>query len=221
MDEIKLLKKQFFSAMGSNVVADNYPGLNKEFLHWFRERCVALGDYVFFLEELGCDFKKITTAEVGKTGYDSIVLPFDSKLITVYDNKLDINQEIFNRDRLELGKMIVSEYNPKVIYLDPNKNSKWISPYDIDTFVTQNIYNDNDINGWHHLHNSGVYNIIVGAYGNIYDKDMSSKIKRLKDLKQEFIDDYYCESYTTFKDRYYYVIYSNWGPHETKIRVRS
>ena len=49
-------------------------------------------------------------------------------------------------------------------------------------FITHNPYSYQDVSSWHKIHNSGMYDISIGMYGNIYDRDRKSKIELLSKL---------------------------------------
>lgn len=221
MEELNELKKQFFSAMGINVFDDNYGGFDSEFLDWKRERIAALGDFVYFLEDRGYDFQNKNTAEIGKSGLDSAVIPFESKVITPYTDQFETNTKNFDQNRIVNGTMIIENADPIVVNEDDGFEEYVSISKNIDTFITHNPYSDQNIRDWAELHNSSLYNIIIGVYGNIYDCDYSSKIKSLQRIKQILIDDYYREDFCISSDKYFYVIGTDYKFYRARNRINN
>ena len=195
------LEKQFFEATG--MIADYKTGENfKELREWIKLRQMIGKEYLSFLNFMDLPFDSIDCAEVEKGKLDSIVLPFDTTIITPYSSFPNEANRVID------GRFGILNYTPIVMHQD-SMAFDIINPSDIHTFMTQNIYNDSQITGWEDLHNSGNYNIICGAYGEIYDLDIKNKIARLKRLKRNLIGDDYKFLYEESRDRYFYVISSN------------
>ena len=213
--ELLNLKKQFFSAMGSNVISDNYEGFDSEFLAWTKQRLNLLGDYICILEEMGYDFQGENTAEIAKSAYDSAVIPFETKIITPYTENFERATNELGGNRVESATFIVLDGSPLLL---STKNGDIKSLDDnIDTIITHNPYDDRSIKNWDQLHNSGNYNITIGLYGNTYDRDISQKIAMLKGVKQLLTDDSYREEYYTIRDKYFYIF----GTDRNQYKVRT
>ena len=74
--------------------------------------------------------------------------------------------------------------------------------------MTQNPYSPKHIMNWDEIHNKGEKEIILGVFGNIYDKDSENKIKELKEFKNKLIGSY-SEDYMVENDTYCYVVASD------------
>ncbi len=71
--------------------------------------------------------------------------------------------------------------------------------------MTQNPYTIYDLEYWDKLHNRGIHNIIVGMYGNIYDKDKEEKLDLMRNLFQK-LDEEVITDYEILSDEYFCVI---------------
>ena len=105
---------------------------------------------------------------------------------------------------VDCGEFKVVESTPIIL-----KDSKEYDGSELSRFITQNPYSPQSLSNWENLHNSGSSNITVGVYGDIHDKDLESKIKVIKSLKEKLLDDSYVEDYSTYKDSYFYAISSD------------
>ena len=220
MEELNNLKKQFADSIGykGNVVSKEF---DIEFLSWLKNRLEILGDYEYLLEELDIDFMNDNTAEVDKSPFDSVVLPFDTRIITPYIDRFINYHNSFNFDtRLIPGNVEVEYGAPYVKSLFDEKAINYISNLDVDVFMTQNPYGGFDKYKFHELHNTGIYSVILGVYGNTFDKDFSFKIKSLYDVKERFLDADYLENYYVFGDKYFYIVASEFDRPEP-IYVKS
>ena len=212
MTAIDSLKREFVRA--TDYIGYDFEDefFNSEFSNWLFDRTLMLGDYLDLLAVLGVSFDNLTTAEVGKTPYDSAVLPFRTSIITSYDKDFENEQNIFGlEERLHFGDMVVYNSIPRIVYY--NKKDDFVDLYStsVNTFMTQNPASIWNIYNWEKLHNSGLYDIILGVYGNNYDIDKTSKIKMLSDFKNSLIRDTYKECYYEFDDEYFYVVASDNG----------
>ena len=103
--------------------------------------------------------------EVGKGKYDSISSK-DMKIVSSYGITLGVLP----------SKLIITDRN--VLIATP----RTISLAETNLFITHNPYSYQDVSSWHKIHNSGMYDISIGMYGNSYDRDRKSKIELLSKL---------------------------------------
>ena len=154
--------------------------------------------YTNFLDSLGFSFNNRKSAEIGKCKYDAVTEPYETRIFT------NTPQEFshIDCDRIIRGELTVCDSMPFLMNEDrfikiPNNI--------ISTYMTQNSYFDSYVYGLDELHNSGDYNIIVGAFGDLNDFDRKRKLKMLKDFKKLLNDDV-LESYNTSHGYYYYAV---------------
>ncbi len=167
-----------------------------EFADWLHERKLIGEEFVSYLDYLGYFYKNANCAEIGKGDRDTIVKPFNTKLITLSD----VND--IPKDRLIVGNFKVYENNAcvlkdKEIVVTPNTV--------INTYLVHNPYSFNSIKGIENLHNNATHSIIVGIYGNCSDKDRAKKMERIDDLVSK-LDGNVTRDYDTFEGAYYYVV---------------
>ena len=155
----------------------------KEFKEWLLERKRYGNRYIDFLYDMDGRILERTTAEVGKTELDSLVIPFDTTIISPYEFK-----KLENRERLINSKFLVYEEKP-VLYFDRQEQPTIVVLPErrIDTFMTQNPYTFYSVKYWSDLHNSGNYDILLGVYGSIYDKNIKRNLEILKYVKDRLI----------------------------------
>lgn len=154
------------------------------------------------------------TAEVGKGCVDSIVIPYDTTIISEYAKGIIMVE----KSRIIPSGMIVIEGTPVAFNIDKeSRETSSLNTSKVKTstkykdsfskFMTQNPYVDMNIARWEQLYNSGRYNIVVGVYGSTYDKDIDAKIKRIKELESKLSLPYVKES-GTVGDTYCYAVAS-------------
>jgi len=185
------LEIQFMQATRAKNIDINSESFRKELVTWLKER-KNIGDLYRNLLAF-MDLSQVSgpdTAEIGKGKYDSIVKPYDDTiLITPYAKGL----ETIAKARLITANFKVQGYTPLLI--TPSGLIDFLPSFGL-TFMTQNPYTPANIENWDNIHNIGDYNIIVGMYGSIYDKDKEAKIKELeafRDQLDESINQEYCE----------------------------
>ena len=199
---LNLLIKQFKQATGIKNIDVNSQSFISEFSEWIKSRqdisrnYLALLDYMELSKVAGYD-----TTEIGKGRYDTIVKPFNTTIITPHIAGLESlgNERVINSEFVVIG-------NTPVLF-GSNKNGKPIDTSSTLTFMTQNPYTPFEIRNWEDLHNSGNYDIIVGIYGSINDKDVETKIRQLENLKSRLTDSFK-EEETVINGAYYYAIAS-------------
>lgn len=143
---------------------------NEDFINWIvknRQTSKMYKDYLSYLEVPLYD-----GTEVGKGKYDSIGSK-DMEIVSPYGITLGILP----------SKLIITDSN--VLIATP----RTISLAETNLFITHNSYSYQDILSWYKIHNSGMYDISIGMYGNICDKDRESKIELLSKLADKMDTD--------------------------------
>ena len=136
---------------------------NEDFINWIVQNRQTSKMYKDYLSYLNVSF--YDGIEVGKGKYDSISSK-DMEIVSPYGITLGILP----------SKLIITDRN--VLIATP----RTISLAETNLFITHNPYLYQDISSWHKIHNSGMYDISIGVYGNICDKDRESKIELLSKL---------------------------------------
>lgn len=116
-------------------------------------------------------------AEVGKGKKDTVTAYGDSVILSPYADEVEC-KGIKVKTKIDASELLT-----------------YANLYELTTFITQNPYNENDVNELLKLANRYNYNIIIGVYGFTSDKDKDSKIKSLR----EFANKSY---YAPFEDGY-------------------
>ena len=193
---LEKLMKQFTKANGLNRIDTNSLEFLNEFKEWVTRQRVVSRDYKDLLNYMQIPLSKI--AEVGKGEFDSLALNNNLLMITPYAEELALeNDKIINADfMVTVEKPLLIGPDKKEIILDRRINS----------FMTYNPYEEEDIINWELLVGQG-YPITTGVYGKIYDQDKTTKIKLLKNLKNKILQEVQ-EEYVTLEDKYLYVISS-------------
>ena len=191
MKYIDDLVEQFIKANG--ITKYNYSReFLREFSDWVQERQKQSKDYVYLLKQMGIDISNYSTAEIGKTSFDSIGRNYYTTLITPYVYGFE-----------QRNNLIESQFNVDSegqIY--PNSSNLFY----IKQYMTFNPYNEQCIKNWDILHNNN-FNIIVGVFGKETDKDFQEKIEQLEKFKLLLVNNYAHEE-TTINGTYCKVIAS-------------
>ena len=198
---LDLLIEQFRQATGTKNVDMNSLAFISEFSDWLKSRQEIGDKYLKLLEYMGLSkFKTPDTAEVGKGQYDSLVKPFDTKIVTLHTKGL----ETLGSRRVVKSNFEIYDGMPLLV----RKNELFKADDVAQTFMTQNPFTHASISNWDQLHNSGMYSIIVGFFGSIYDKDKSKKEEQLRNLRykleRDFIEQQFIDG-----DKYGFVVASN------------
>ena len=129
----------------------------KDFTSWLAERQQYGNRYLDFLYEM--------------KQFDSLVIPFDTTIIS--PNSFE---SVEDKGRIIGSKFIVYDGQP-VLYFEITEQPKLVLLPEkrIDTFMTQNPYSPYSVKNWSDLHNGGYFDIAVGVYGSIYDKNIKEK----------------------------------------------
>lgn len=199
---LSLLIEQFKQANGVKNVDVNSQTFISEFSEWIRSRQIISDNYLGLLEYMELSgIIDPDTAEIGKGQYDSIVKSFNTTIITPHTKGL----ETLEKERIINADLVVMGDTP--VLFGANQNGKPVSTSSNLTFMTQNPYTPIELRNWEQLHNSGNYDIIVGVYGSVYDKDIREKIKQLETLRDRLCDSFE-EEHTEIDDTYCYAIAS-------------
>lgn len=201
----KSLLEQFKSSQGIKSKNAETKIYMQDFAEWILERKNIGEDYTYFLSHLELPFETSNCAEIGKSAFDSVVMPYDTTIITPHIEGL----ENLDASRVMGATFEVIEGTP-VIYIPTKEDAVEmieVPESEIKRYMTQNPYSMENIAAWHELHNSHEFDITIGLYGSIYDKDIEEKINSLKSLKGKLERDF-IESYEEDNGKYYYVLAS-------------
>ena len=213
----KYIADQIKSATGIKTNNADSREIVAEHIDWLKERRKIGEEYTKFLDYLGLNYQDPSCAEVGKTRLDSVILPYETTMITP-DSLIDSKHSklIINGDMKVINsKPVLYTYN----YDNYSYDAEIIPADIISTYMTQNPYLPNSILSWETLHNSKLHNIIVGVYGSWGEQDLLAKIKQLKAFKDKLADDSYIEEHESTQNGYLYVIASN-PKIKTRVRTR-
>lgn len=192
------LIEQFKHAKGIKKADIYSKSFVSDFAAWLHERKLIGEEFISFLDYLGLSYEDANCAEIGKGDKDTIVKPYDTKIISLSgDSITDVD-----RDRIIVANFKVYEDNACALI---NNELTIIPNSDISTYLVHNPYSFNSINGLENLHNNNTHDIIVGIYGHCSDKDRAKKMERIELLKSKLERDYIYDS-DTFEEAYYCVI---------------
>ena len=198
------LVEQYKEANGYHFNDMDTPSFYKDYKNWLEERKKQGYRYLDFLYEMRRDILEKTTAEVGKTDLDSIVEPFETTIISPYefDSLEDKTRHIPARMQV-LDEEICLQFPVK------DQIRLMILPRKLNLLMTENPYTTYSIKDWDSLHNSGNYDIAVGIFGSIYDKDIKYKLELLKSLKEKVLFGDYKYDLNCDNDIYYAALVSD------------
>lgn len=201
----KSLLEQFKSSQGIKSKDAEQKTYMLDFAEWILERQNIGEDYTYFLRYLELPFETSNCAEIGKSVFDSVVMPYDTTIITPHIEGL----ETLDASRVMGATFQVVEGVP-VIYIPSKEDTVEMIEVPesvIKRYMTQNPYSRENIASWHRLHNSKDFDITVGLFGSLNDKDIEEKINSLQFLKDKLERDF-IESYEEDNGKYYYVLAS-------------
>lgn len=207
------LFKQFCAARGIDKISGSFEVFEREFSGWLKEQKETGNEYLSIIKKFNLFSSNNKCAEVNKGVEDSITLPFHTKLITPYIDDTFINES----DRIIGGNLYVNKTHIVPVITSDAVNMMVIPREQIRTYMTQNPYSFDMIDGWDVLHNSGRSDIIVGVYGNVNDSDREKKIESLLQFKRK-LNGMYREFNYVINDKYFYVVGS--AESKSKQRVR-
>lgn len=192
---INHLIEQYKKARGLYCIDINSKEFKIDFDNWLKKNEENGINYASLLFSIGIEFTDYKTAEVDKGNLDSVVLPYNTTIISPYVDDIK-RKDTFNSEfHIIDNKPYYKHFNEKIFrYMTQN-------PY----FFTKKNYSE--IIKWQNLHNKSKYDIVIGIYGNLYDCDRIDKINKLDKLKDKLYNNY-IEEYDIINDTYYYVISS-------------
>lgn len=178
------LYKQYHNARGITYNQREIEQLSYDFLEWIAINKLLTQEYWNYLSYLGYVNCK-TIAEIDKGRYDSIISD-NITIISSYANTMQLPKK-----RLLIVKgMPLIESNNKLSLMQQ------------EVLLTYNPYLSITIDSWPSVHNLGEYDISIGMFGSIYDKDIDSKLKVIEEIAKKMQDDYKVD-YDTDKDKYF------------------
>lgn len=193
------LLQQFQNAYGIhlNNINDLFtPTFFNSFDRWLIDREQAGTEYISLLDRLGLDFDSVNCIEFGKGQCDSVVKMCNTRIITPYTEGLEhFNKRVLKIDNYYAINGLFTIVTNDHYYVITGKK-----------VMTQNVYSESELLGWESIHNYGD-DIIVGAYGSVYDRDKEQKINELKKIKDK-LEKRYIEKYDVNGDTYCYVVAS-------------
>lgn len=192
------LKQQYISAEGIKC-QDVQP---EEVIAWTYENQNNAERYQMSLVLNSIFYGDSEYLELGKGTLDTIVSENDATLISS-NFDYTFNKDYF-KDRLFSDNI---RFGLCPYILKENKNTRSFGTYKLDKtkFITQNVYGNNfDL-----VKTISAYDneIIVGAFGNINDKDRLHKIEQLRRLKNYLLKEGGKEYYSYMDDTYIYFIH--------------
>lgn len=198
------LVEQYKEANGYHFNNTDTLNLNKDYRNWLEERKRQGYRYLDFLYEMRRDILERTTAEVGKTDLDSIVEPFDTTIISPYEF-----DSLEDKTRQIPAQMQVLDEEICLQFPANDQIRLMVLPRKLNLLMTENPYAPYSIKDWDTLHNSGNYDIAVGIFGSIYDKDIKYKLELLKYLKEKILFGDYKYDLNRDKDIYFAALVSD------------
>ena len=180
---LKELVKQYKISKGcfdGDLSSDQF---RNEFMSWVENSLKTGIYYLHWLKDIKIfDDSSNKIAEIGKGKYDALTIGCNTTLITPYMKEEEC---ITNSNKIITSRF--AQMNSIPLLLD--------EPYSqcvdsIDTFMIQNPYDIHDVMNWHYFYNYGNLDIIIGAYGNSYDKDKSTKLYYLDYVQRRLKDDF-------------------------------
>ena len=216
-DYMKLLIEQFKAATGTKNVDEESQEFILEFADWVRSRMKISNQYIKLLEYMDLEkFKESSTIEVGKGCYDSIVIPYQTTIVTPFTD----NFEGVNYDRLiRIEGLAQVKGEPTITYsTSANKLVDVKIPPQVRTLMTQNPYTKASIKDWNVIHNKGNADIIVGIYGSVYDKDANDKLRHIETFAKDLDDSIILD--TAVENDCYSVIVASDKKTKKRIKVK-
>jgi len=189
---LKNLKQQYRKATGDFSKEDEV--FNKNFINWLIKRNETGIYFIDLLDEYGFDFYNPSVAEIGKSEFDSIVLPYKNTIITPYaDSFHDKYKEriIDATFHVESGVPAITTNN----YLSVKHENKGINLFrNVNHVLIHNPYNLSEVDNFKNLQNSLHCGATLGIFGNSDDKDKDDKVSMLTNQYK------YCDKDDVFFD---------------------
>ncbi len=209
MDSIRNLIGQFRMSKGYiNSISGKEMS---EFVTWLDRQKKIGKKYCLLLEEMGVKIDTESCAEVGKTYYDTVVSNLKTSVIT-------LSNYIETKGYLIKSGFRVYNGNPIAVRKKTEKKVSFgqINTNIINTFITQNPYNDVMIENWNELPKNDDISVVVGMYGSTKDKDIKIKKERLINFRDKLVNYIYEER--VYDDEYCFVVASK--NYEKKLVIK-
>jgi len=173
-NSLKNLFKQFCRAYGIKKVDPKDKVLVRTFFEWLETEKKEKDDfYRKLLKIMNLDIDNKRTVEVGKTVHDSIVLPYETRIVTPYEKGFEDYKE-----RVTIANLRFHGSLP--ILIQKGVHVDHAIPVDMyDKFITQNPYTGKEIADWNNFQHQ---DIIVGVYGDINDADRKNKMRQMNEF---------------------------------------
>ena len=194
------LYKQFCDTRGITCNLFDLKKYESEFIEWIAQNNQLTSIFRKYLLSLGY-FDGKSISEIGKGIYDSLLLS-DSHIISPHAKTMNLPNS-----RLYLAGSILFIQENGMIY---SPNTKILH--------THNPYEKTEVSNWYRIHNSGLYDISIGMYGNIHDNNISKRLDLIEKIAKRMIDDYEF-NYDTDRDNYFCSLNSK-RKVKTKIKKR-
>lgn len=187
VDYFNCLMTQFLQANGYSNFNKFSGDLNDEFEQWLLEMEKNKSTYRDIIEYLHFNYNSSDCAEIGKGITDTVIKPGEATyVISPYIHTFNfIDYKLMDEKLLENVDYFLTSY------------------------ATHNPYVLSDIAKYRRFVNNG-YEICVGVFGNVSDKDKKNKIREIQLLKAALLldgyDDKIKEVNSTIYDQYFDVI---------------
>lgn len=200
MSYIEHIGKQYQDATGVGTIDFSSEQFLDELKSWISERQEMGKIYIELLEHMGfSEFDSSYCAETNKGLLDTVVRDCSTTIITPYFESFQKN---IDEERIVKGYMSIVSGFP-VLFPDGIRGT--VIP-GINSYMTQNPYSPLHIQDWDKLHRSGRYNIIVGAYGKVYDNDKCQKEQMISKLVERIDTSDIVYDFFEYEDDYYTVV---------------
>lgn len=209
--------KQYNSATGSKMTSIDSKANLSELLMWLKLLEKTSAVYLENLEQLNFyNCFQINSYEIGKGGFDTLFKQLDTCVITPYSKTINS----LDSDKMISSDFCVCDSNPTLKQIDKSGEinlEPLISSSEL-TFLTHNPYDFSKVLDWADIHNHGTNNIILGVFGNLFDKDRNFKLAELKEIKDRLRLPY-IEKYVTIGDSYSCVLATDINKKKVKRNV--
>ena len=198
LEYLKNLLEQYKGATGARKINVN-DLLNSEtaseFYGWLEERQKNTEEYKNMLSYATSDkremmpgvyldgnvFESFSTCEFGKGPVDSLVSDTNASVISPVADSFSQN----HRRNKVVGELVSSYGRPLI----KNENGEILRPTGINTYMTQNPYSYDLVDGLSDIHNSGRGRVVFGVYGSVNDKDRDKKLREFRKFADRFTKD--------------------------------
>lgn len=171
---VDMVVKQFLESKPMPKCSLKDVEYSRDFMNFILERRKLGEIYTSVLSSMGVNYDTSSCAEIGKGRLDSVVLDYDTTIITPYYSGIEKSGY---KGFLIPTNIKIYDGIPKLI---DNSGQLVISPVDIETYMIQNPYCEEQLDGLVELYKNGHAGIVVGVFGNIHDLDYTKKVNMIK-----------------------------------------